>query len=445
MASIDWKKATTQKAGAMKRHLGKKERMNVKHANTNIDKSKTHLNTYIGADDYAPMLDKVKARIKEVDKKYPPKRDLGKRRITCILLETPVPLELSEQGKASEFLLAAHKVIEVFFGKENVGGTCCHFDEQHTYIGKDEKEHLSVVHGHTLCAAYAEWKDEKTGEQRIGINGKHCETKTRLKALNKAMNEMCLKEFSINYNTSETPERKSVERLKAETRLREEAEKQKRIIAKNAETIAMQEKEISERAEILTELPRKPKPPADFPFQTKEQWIEGYEYTDKYGNALTGRALRKAKKDEEKSGRYEEIFSCWINYHKELDEWNALYENAEKIKSIANDLKRLTDEIRVTKQKYNADLDDLKHQKQQYYEELRRGIEKGIAADKRTTELAERRTAAMKARIKIAPAFKARYNSIFTNKNHSERRTNHDHKPFDAKPYGHNTARQKQI
>ena len=70
MASIDWCKATLQKAGAMKRHNGKYERVNGNHSNTDIDKSKSHLNIYIGADDYAPMLEKVKARIKEVDKKH---------------------------------------------------------------------------------------------------------------------------------------------------------------------------------------------------------------------------------------------------------------------------------------------------------------------------------------------------------------------------------------
>ena len=40
MASIDWCKATLQKAGAMKRHNGKYERVNGNHSNTDIDKSK---------------------------------------------------------------------------------------------------------------------------------------------------------------------------------------------------------------------------------------------------------------------------------------------------------------------------------------------------------------------------------------------------------------------
>lgn len=222
MASVDWLKATTQYAGAMKKHNGKDERVNGNHSNKDIDKSKSHLNVYIGADDYTPMLEKVKARIKEVDEKYPPKRNMGDKRITCIMLETPVPQEITEQGKAADFLRSAHKVIEDFFGAENVGGTCGHLDEQHWYTDKDGKERLSLVHGHTIVAAYAEWTDQKTGKQRIGINGKNCETKARLKALNNAMDYMCRREYGISYNTAETPQRKSVERLKVETELRKE-------------------------------------------------------------------------------------------------------------------------------------------------------------------------------------------------------------------------------
>lgn len=243
MASVDWLKATTQKAGAMIKHNGKEERIKNNHSNTDIDTSKSHLNFYIGADDYAPMLEKVKARIKEVDELYPPKRNLGAKRITCIMLETPVPQAIEEQGRAKEFLEETHKVIEDFFGAENVGGTVCHFDEQHKYPNKDCKEQKSLIHAHTLCCAYAEWtekkKNKQTGEittiERKGINGKNCETLARLHALNDKMQEMCLERFGVSFNTGETPQRKSVERLKNESELREEEFKLKKSIT-NLET-----------------------------------------------------------------------------------------------------------------------------------------------------------------------------------------------------------------
>ena len=241
MASVNWQKANVQMVGAMIKHNGKKERVENNHSNKDIDKSKSHLNIYIGADDWSAMADKVKKRVEEVDKEHPPLRDTGKGRVTCFLLETPVPQEIAEQGKAEEFLRKAHKVLEDFFGAENVGGTVGHFDEQHYYTDKDGKERLSLIHGHSPIAAYVEWTEDikknvkqpngrykqvKTGEtrERCGINGKHCESKARLTALNKAMEEMCRREYGISYNTAETPEHKSVERLKEETALRETAD-----------------------------------------------------------------------------------------------------------------------------------------------------------------------------------------------------------------------------
>lgn len=226
MASVDWQKATIQKVGAMIKHNGKQERLKINHSNMEIDKSKSNLNIYIGADDYKPMVEKVKARIKEVDALYPPMR-VRKDRITCIMLETPVPKIIEQQGKAEQFLRDAHKVIENFFGKENVGGSVCHFDEVHTYNNsKDGKKIESLIHAHTICCAYAEWteKNKKSNEiiKRKGINGKHCETRQRLNALNKAMNDMCLNNYGIPYNTGEKPQKKSVERLKEESALRTE-------------------------------------------------------------------------------------------------------------------------------------------------------------------------------------------------------------------------------
>ena len=246
MASVDWCKATTQKAGGMIKHCGKKERIEVNHSNEDIDKNKSHLNIYIGADDYEPMLDKVKARIAEVDKENPPERDLGDKRVTCILLETPVPQAIADKGKAKEFLQDAHKLFEDFFGAENVGGTCGHFDEVHKYIDKNGKETESLIHGHTVVAAYAEWTEDvkksvkqengrykqvKTGEtrERKGINGKNSVTKERLTKLNKAIDKMCMEKYGISYNTGMGADKKQTEVLKHESLVRSNEQLQGQI------------------------------------------------------------------------------------------------------------------------------------------------------------------------------------------------------------------------
>jgi DNA repair exonuclease SbcCD ATPase subunit len=272
MASVDWCKATTQKAGGMIRHCGEKERIEVNHSNKDIDKSKSHLNIYIGADDYEPMLDKVEARIDEVDKENPPERDLGDKRVTCILLYTPVPQAIADKGKAKEFLQDAHKLFEDFFGAENVGGTCGHFDEVHKYIDKNGKETDSLIHGHTIVAAYAEWTEDvkksvkqengrykqvKTGEtrERKGINGKNSVTKERMTKLNKAIDKMCMEKYGISYNTGMGAEKKQTEVLKHESLVRSNEQLQGQIEKhkEHIEDLQGQMGRLSQTVEDLTE------------------------------------------------------------------------------------------------------------------------------------------------------------------------------------------------
>lgn len=358
MASVDWCKATIQKAGAMKKHNGKEERVSVNHSNEDIDKSKSELNVYIGADDYAPMLEKVKARIAEVDKEHPPKRNQGDRRITCIMLETPVPQAITEQGKAADFLRQAHKVIEDFFGAENVGGTCGHFDEQHTYTDKDGKERMSLVHGHTLCAAYAEWTDKKTGEFRQGINGKNCETKARLTALNKAMDEMCRREYGISYNTAETPERKSVERLKEETALRETADGLRKDIAE------LSEKKTECLDNFLNAIP----PVKKEPYPEKPDIPSGYEWSKRPEVTSSG-AIGKFQEHKQKEWdkqRETSIRKRDEKYEKacaEVDkrneaaqqEWDSKYLTADNLRKAEQQIAPRMANVRNLEQQAKAD------------------------------------------------------------------------------------------
>lgn len=212
MASANWSKSTTQKAGAMKKHLNQADRERCNHSNEHIDKSFTHTNYAIGCEDYSAALRSMKDRTKDVDAIKPPKR-IRKDRVTCCFIEIPCPNTLSEQGKADEFFKSAHNVLVSFFGAENVHGSFVHKDEKHAYVDKNGTSRMSLEHMHSLVSAYT---DEK------GINGKAFETKTRLKSLNKALDDMCLSVYKVPFNTGETPEKKSVERLKCETELREE-------------------------------------------------------------------------------------------------------------------------------------------------------------------------------------------------------------------------------
>lgn len=219
MASVNWMKATTQKAGGLKKHLGQTERENGNHSNEHIDRELSHQNYAIGCD-YAEALAQMKARTKEVDEVLPPKR-VRKDRVTCCFLELPCPREVAEQGKSDEFFLKAHQLYEDFFGKANVHGTFVHKDEVHEYTAKDGSTQTSLEHAHTLVSAFVEGK---------GINGKAFETRAKIKALNTAMDEMCVREFGVHLNTGERADRKSVETLKQESEARQElGELQQRV------------------------------------------------------------------------------------------------------------------------------------------------------------------------------------------------------------------------
>lgn len=215
MASADWLKCTTQKAGAMKKHLGQKEREQGNHSNKDINKELTKNNYTIGCTDYGEALERMKRRTKEVDKVIPPLR-IKKDRITCCFIEVPCPLTLTERGLSDDFFDKTYQTLTDFFGSENVHGGFVHKDEVHTYIDKDKKHRTSLEHIHVLVSAYTPHK---------GINGKAFETKPRLNTLNRNLDDMCFRSFGVRFNTKETPQRKSVERLKEETELRKDADR----------------------------------------------------------------------------------------------------------------------------------------------------------------------------------------------------------------------------
>lgn len=207
MASINWLKMTSQKAGAMIKHMDKIERKIYKHSNKDIQKELTDKNYTIGCSSWREAVEKNTKRVAEVDTIQPPKRK-KKDRVTCVSLEVPCPKAIADMGREDEFFEKAHEVYERYFGKENVQGSVIHKDEIHDYTDKVDGEYVkkeSLMHMHTLVSAY-------THER--GINGKAFETRGRLTGLNNGMHEMVKKEFGVDFNTHDAPGHKTVEQLK---------------------------------------------------------------------------------------------------------------------------------------------------------------------------------------------------------------------------------------
>lgn len=323
MASVDWQKQTKQKTGAMRVHLGKKERVEMEHSNQDIDKSKSCLNAYIGCNDYSEAYQAMLKRVAEVDKISPPLR-VKKDRIICGSLECPCPQSIYEQGRSAEFFEGLHQIYSEYFGEENVHGTCVHYDEMHPYIDKDGFEKMSLAHSHTLVSAYAEWqepvwarnengtikkapdlyqngkpKTDKKGnlkmknvqakdengnlifEKRQGINGKNFEQRPRYNELNNLVQDYCQKTFNTTFMTGEEAQKKSVELLKAEG---EVADKKREIEALNRQaeqlryTIAVLDNQYSNdekrNAELSIEIAEKENRLAEIYQQTQQ--LEAY-------------------------------------------------------------------------------------------------------------------------------------------------------------------------
>jgi len=250
MASADWKKMTTQAAGGIKVHFQQKDRIEKNHSNPDIDKSLSGMNYCIGCDDYDMAVVAMKERTKEVDKMIPPKR-VRKDRITCAMIEIPCPDSIRSAGKSDEFFEKTYDILKEYFGEKNVHGGFVHKDEVHGYLDKDGKEKLSLEHIHVLVSAYTDKK---------GINGKAFETKPRLSALNKMLDEMTVREFEVDFNTHSSPQKKTVEDLKRETETRlleaEIAEKKDQVFALNeqAEVISSEmEQAVATRDEAVDE------------------------------------------------------------------------------------------------------------------------------------------------------------------------------------------------
>lgn len=213
MASANWMKATRQGAGAMKKHLNQEDRVKGEHGNKHIDPELTRYNYTLDTKDYMESLRRLTARTKAVDQILPPKRK-RQDRVTCCFIELPCSDAIRQQGRSDDFFVTMYQQLQIFFGKENVHGGFVHKDEIHDYYNKDGSKTTSLEHMHVLVSAYTPEK---------GINGKAFETKARLNALNKALDQTCLREFGLRLNTDETPQHKTVERLKEESELRQEA------------------------------------------------------------------------------------------------------------------------------------------------------------------------------------------------------------------------------
>lgn len=460
MASVDWQKMTRQKAAALVKHNGKKERLQYNHSNEDIDKSKSELNFFIGADDYCDMYEAMIARVDEVDTLYPQLRKIDpKTRPICESIECKCPKAIYDMGyeKAREFFFGVHKIMQEYFGKENVHGACVHFDEVHEYYDPKTKENrVSLAHSTELVSCYVEWQENitknikqengkykkiPTGEtrERKGINGKNFETKVRYAELNKLVDDFCINTFGVGYMTGElTTKNKSVEFLKIES---EKAEKQAELDALNEQLDAQQRLLIKG----IEPFPERKELPEEF--KNEPLGAEGCVNYDIRGQ-------KKAEKNLEKWNKRKEKAEAAIEkeYERDVANWREKNMTAVNLKKAVEHNDKIAAEQAQTAKKLNEKAQelairtaDLERREKNFKRIVDNKVKKEISENEKAVEQAERRTIAMKARTTYSKAYKKKYSLIFNNSEQKERNERNVYKSLDGKPHRGNTAGKKQI
>lgn len=200
MSSVDFSKCkgagqAAARVAHMTRHDGKDD---VEYANKWVDKSRTHLNTVIGASglvDDVPSTRKtiarLKKRVREIDDVLPPKR-VRKDRVTMVTLTIAAPDGLLKKDEERFFRIAYDEIAAFCGGVENCSDGFIHRDEQHEYIDTDGSKCTSRPHMHMAVVPFVEGK---------GINGKAFETRSRMRALNESIDQRCREELHISFMT----------------------------------------------------------------------------------------------------------------------------------------------------------------------------------------------------------------------------------------------------
>lgn len=225
MASANVKKWQRRnlRSGGTRAHFVDNLRKKCEHSNKDLNRELTPLNYWMGSTGYDDVLQKMDDRVATVDAVQPPER-FKSDRITGLSINVPCPEKITQDGRSREFMSKSYKVMESCFGKDNVMGMTVHYDEVHDYYDQDKGcMQTSLVHGHVFAVPFT---DDK------GINCKALCTRQFLRNLNKAMDDMCRREFGIAYQTGEYARNKSIEQLKAESYRelqRAEGEKTKQI------------------------------------------------------------------------------------------------------------------------------------------------------------------------------------------------------------------------
>ena len=171
-------------------------REDVEYENGNIRPELSWANTeksFVGMDESETSkqtYERLKARVKELDRIRPPKR-YRKDRVTMIALEIPAPEGLPPEKEEKFFSIAYQELARWCGSAENVSKLYIHRDEKHDYVDPvTGRIQQSRVHAHAIGIPWT---------QLYGVNAKNACTKERFRELQQAIHGRCEKELGIQF------------------------------------------------------------------------------------------------------------------------------------------------------------------------------------------------------------------------------------------------------
>lgn len=209
MAAPQWtggKCKSVQQARAFFRHNDKDRRLEQRHTNVHIDKSKTHLNFSYRGLDYGQLCQAYDRRMGEIDQGRQSSGKNARTVLQSVILYPPAGI--TDQDTLRRWFMRAGDVLDERFG-DNFLDMQVDMDENHEYYDAEKGGMvMSREHGHARLIPEVDGK----------LNGKAFSSRAAITGLNDALQEMSLREFGVPMmDGSKRKGRKTVEQLKAQS------------------------------------------------------------------------------------------------------------------------------------------------------------------------------------------------------------------------------------
>lgn len=223
MASVDWHKIKNmEKLKQILRHCDKESREKNRHSNPDLDTGKTRYNIQGESCGYRQAFDRATKRLAELDAM--PKANLRSDRVVAFGLEFTEPKALMQEPDevrhrwCRKAVNTVKNVLSSWGVREtDVLGWYVHDDERHDYLVYDDdglRERHSRGHVHILVMPVMNER----------LNGRGFSAKSHMNQMNRAVHDMSLGEFGVEFmDGTRRKGGKSVELLKEEQKIRQQA------------------------------------------------------------------------------------------------------------------------------------------------------------------------------------------------------------------------------